>query len=204
MAHSPWGISEGDPLLLMARGFNSTAKRINYTNSSVFNLSRYIIEGVGEDQRMGYGYFRSNWGKNGTWGGVSGVGNYLVDHMHGSAGSFFLWRNGEYLTTDPHNYGGEIYGEIYNSLSIPNPLKNDMGGPLFYSNQFHAFIERGTVRTSFNGSEDLFYVVLNANGSYNLPISKWDTCEGCGQPVKYYKRHLLYDGKDLVLIIDKI
>ena len=204
LAHTPWGIGEGDPLLFMARGYNISAKRINYTNPSNAQIPRYVVDGVGEGQRMGYGYFRSSWGKNGTWGGFSGVGNYLVDHMHAISGSFFLWRDGEYLTTDPHNYGGETVAQIYNSLSIPNPLKNDQGGPLFYSNLSPAFLERGYSQTTSDGKGDLFYTVLNANGSYNLPINKWDTCNGCGQPVNYYRRHFMYEGGDYIFVIDKV
>ena len=204
LTHTPWGIGEGDPMLFMARGYNATAKRLNYETGDNSQLSRYILGGIGEEQRMGYGYFRSNWGSNGTWGGFSGVGNYLVDHMHGIAGSYFLWRNGEYLCTDPHNYGGETGGEIFNSISIPNPLKDDKGGPLFYSNWFHAYIERGYVSTTPDGFGDIFYAVLNANGSYNMPYNQWDTCNGCGQLVNYYRRHFLYDGGDYVYIIDKV
>ena len=56
--------------------------------------------------------------------------------MHGLADSCFLWRNRE--CTDPINYVGEDDGVIYNRNSIPNPLKVDIEGPLFYLNWFHA------------------------------------------------------------------
>jgi hypothetical protein len=156
------------------------------------------------DQRMGFGYFRNSWSSsNTTWGGFAGVGNYLVDHMHAIHGSYFLWRNGEYLVTDPHNYGGETAGEIYSSLSIPNPKQNDQGGPLFYANQAPAFLERGkTIQDPTSG--DLFYSMLNADKSYNKPYNQWDPCVGCAQPTKTYKRHFLYDGSDNVYIIDKV
>jgi hypothetical protein len=205
--HTPWGVAEGDPMIYMARGFNKTMPRIDYTTSTTNSLPRYVIyEGLGVDQRMGYGYFRNSWtNKDTTWGGFAGVGNYLVDHMHAIHGSYFLWRNGEYLVTDPHNYGGETAGEIYSSLSIPNPKDNfQKGGPIFYYNEKPAYMERGRVITDDAANGDLFYSVVNADRSYNTPYNQWDPCVGCGQPVKTYRRHFLYDGQDNVYIVDKV
>lgn len=102
-----YGVADGDPMLWMVRSYNSSQPRIDGTTSTTNPLPRYINDGIGSDQRMIYGYFRSGWDKTATWGGFAGVGNYLVDHQHSIHGHFFLWRNGEYLTTEPHNYGGE-------------------------------------------------------------------------------------------------
>jgi hypothetical protein len=203
--HTPWGVAEGDPMLYMARKYGKDDKQIDYTTSKTDSLPRYTVyDGLGIDQRNGFGYFRGSWSdKNTTWGGFAGVGNYLVDHMHAIHGSYFLWRNGEYLVTDPHNYGGETAGEIYSSLSIPNPKEYSMGGPIFYYNEAPAFMERGKTITD-SSSGDLYYSMLNADHSYNKPYNKWDTCVGCAQPVKTYKRNFLYDGTDNVYIIDKV
>ena len=200
--HASYGISEGDPMLFMAE----------VTTQPPLELMELLQLALPcQDISSMKGWVKiKEWpmdfselvGQKILHGGFSGIGNYLVDHMHAIHGSYFLWRNGEYLTTDPHNYGGEAAGQIFNSLSIPNPVTDNEGGPLFYANQYAAFLERG--RINADGKCEMFYSMLNANGSYNVPDYKYDTCNGCGKPVKYYHRHFYYDGQDFVFIIDKV
>jgi len=192
--------SDADPMLWFTRSYDSTSPRIDYTTDPTF--PRYIMGGVGPDQKMGFGYFRSDFTTTATWGGFAGVGNYLVDHMNNIHGSFFFYRNGEYLTTDPHQYGGEVVGPIWNNLAIYNSAEDDFGGPLQHINQGAAFIERARVETGSSPSQDLFYAVVNASQSYNLPYKKWASCQTCRQPVLSYRRHFLYDGGDYALVVD--
>ena len=199
-----WGVSDGDPMLWMVRSYSSSDQRIDGTTSTTNPLPRYLIGGIGSDQRNGFGYFRSGWGNTSTWGGFAGVGNYLVDHMHAIHGHFFLWRNGEYLTTDPHNYGGETVGEIYNSLAIPNSINYDFGGPIWYYNEGAAYLERGRTLQSSGSTDDLFYSMLNADHSYNNPDNQWNNCKTCLAPVKSYRRHFLFDGGDYAFTIDRV
>jgi len=198
LSHPTWGIPEGDTMLWFTRSYDSTATRTDYRSDSTF--PRYVVGGIGTDQRMGFGYFRSDFSASATWGGFAGVGNYLVDHMNNIHGSFFFWRNGEYLTTDPHQYGGEEAGPIWNSLAIPNYAEYDEGGPVRYYNQGPAYLERGRVVTGSTG--DMFYAMLNADHSYNLPYNQWATCQVCRTPVDTYRRHFVYDGSDFALVVD--
>jgi len=200
LSHPSWGIPEGDTMLWFTRSYDSSAARIDYRSDPTF--PRYIMGGIGKDQRMGFGYFRSDFSATATWGGFAGVGNYFVDHMNNIHGSFFLWRNGEYLTTDPHQYGGEEAGPIWNNLAIPNSVKYDEGGPIRYYNQGPAFMERGRVVTGSPLYQDVFYAMLNADQSYNLPYNQWAACQVCRTPVNTYRRHFVYDGGDFALVVD--
>jgi len=53
LTQTPWGIGEGDPMIFMARGYNLSAPRINYTNPSNAQIPRYLLGGVGVDQKNG-------------------------------------------------------------------------------------------------------------------------------------------------------
>jgi hypothetical protein len=214
--HPSYGISEGDTMLWFMTSWNALEKRIDFKA----NANRYVLGGLGAGQHMGIGMFRSSWtasplfsdAKQVTWGGFYGIGSYIVDHMHNSAGSFWLWRNGEYLLTEPLNYGGNeaaLYPfTLWNSLSIPNeavPNNNessDNGGPIVYWNQNSAYLERGRA----DEKNKLFYALLNADGSYNVPDNPWATCTGlCRQPVSHYSRSFVYDGvSELVFLIDRV
>lgn len=211
-----YGISEGDPMLWFMTSWSNSAKRIDFRT----NAKRYVLGGFGSQQHMGIGMFRSSWTssasfldpKQVTWGGFYGIGSYIVDHMHNSAGSFWLWRNGEYLLTEPLNYGGNaaaIYPfTLWNSLSIPNeavPNNNELydnGGPIVYFNQNSAYLERGSAREQ----QKLFYALLNADRNYNVPENIWATCKGtCRQPVSKYTRSFVYDGiSEVVFLIDRV
>ncbi|CAK0742141.1 hypothetical protein CCP3SC5AM1_100021 [Gammaproteobacteria bacterium] len=215
--HRPaYGVSEGDTMLWFMTSWPDSAQRIDFKT----NANRYALGGFGSGQHMGIGMFRSDWtsstsfsdAKQVTWGGFYGIGSYIVDHMHNSAGSFWLWRNGEYLLTEPLNYGGNeaaIYPfTLWNSLSIPNeavPNNNesyDNGGPVVYFNQNSAYLERGRA----DEKNKVFYALLNANYNYNVPENIWATCTGtCRQPVGKYTRSFVYDGTaEIVFLIDRV
>jgi hypothetical protein len=215
--HRPsYGVSEGDTMLWFMTSWSNAAKRIDFKT----NAKRYVLGGLGSQQHMGIGMFRSDWTssalfsnpKQVTWGGFYGIGSYIVDHMHNSAGSFWLWRNGEYLLTEPLNYGGNeaaIYPfTLWNSLSISNeavPNNNessDNGGPIVYFNQNSAYLERGRA----DEKKRLFYALLNADHNYNVPENIWAACTGtCRQPVSKYTRSFVYDGvSDVVFLIDRV
>jgi len=215
--HRPsYGVSEGDTMLWFMTSWPDSAKRLDFRT----HASRYVLGGFGPEQHMGMGMFRTSWTSGAefsdagqvTWGGFYGIGSYIVDHMHNSAGSFWLWRNGEYLLTEPLNYGGNeaaIYPfTLWNSLSIPNeavPNSNessDNGGPIVYWNQGSAYLQRGRA----DDKKKLFYAVLNADRNYNVPENIWASCTGpCRQPVSKYTRSFVYDGvSELVLLIDRV
>jgi hypothetical protein len=211
-----YGVSEGDTMLWFMTAWPDSAKRIDFKAKA----KRYVLGGFGPEQHMGIGMFRSNWtssesfadARQVTWGGFYGIGSYIVDHMHNSAGSFWLWRNGEYLLTEPLNYGGNeaaLYPfTLWNSLSIPNeavPNDNesyDNGGPIVYFNQDSAYLVRGRAQQE----KKLFYALLNADHNYNVPDNIWATCTGpCRQPVSRYTRSFVYDGaSEVVLLIDRV
>jgi hypothetical protein len=211
-----YGVSEGDTMLWFMTSWPDSATRVDFKT----NAKRYVLGGFGPQQHMGIGMFRSSWtssalfsdAKQVTWGGFYGIGSYTVDHMHNSAGSFWLWRNGEYLLTEPLNYGGNeaaIYPfTLWNSLSIPNeavPNNNesyDNGGPIVYFNQNSAYLQRGRAQQE----KKLFYALLNADRSYNVPENIWATCTGtCRYPVSKYTRSFVYDGvSEVVLLIDRV
>jgi|GEM_PF-6270467 len=214
--HPSYGLGDGDTMLWFMTTWPDSAKRIDFRT----NAERYVLGGFGNTQHMGMGMFRSNWtssnlfseNKQVTWGGFYGIGSYIVDHMHNSAGSFWLWRNGEYLLTEPLNYGGSeaaIYPfTLWNSLSIPNeavPNNNesyDNGGPIVYFNQGSAYLERGRAEEKTK----LFYALLNANRNYNVPENPWVACTGtCRQPVNKYTRSFVYDGtSEVVFLVDRV
>jgi hypothetical protein len=214
--HPSYGISEGDTMLWFMTSWPTSAKRTDFKTSA----KRYVLGGFGSGQHMGMGMFRSNWASGTsfsdpsqvTWGGFYGIGSYPVDHMHNNAGSFWLWRNGEYLLTEPLNYGGNeaaVYPfTLWNSLSIPNeavPNSNeshDNGGPIVYFNQNSAYLVRGKAEEK----ENLFYALLNADYSYNVPENIWATCKGtCRQPVSKYTRSFVYDGtSEVVFLVDRV
>lgn len=214
--HPSYGISEGDTMLWFMSSWPDSAKRIDFKSKA----QRYVVGGFGPQQHMGIGMFRSGWTsgtsvsdpKQVTWGGFYGIGSYIVDHMHNSAGSFWLWRNGEYLLTEPLNYGGNEAAvfpfTLWNSLSIPNeavPNNNeshDNGGPIVYFNQGSAYLERGLARDK----QKLFYALLNGDRNYNVPENIWAECTGtCRQPVRSYTRSFVYDGvSELVFLLDRV
>lgn len=211
-----YGISEGDTMLWFLSSWPKKAQRLDYKTQA----KRYVVAGIGPKQHMGMGLFRSDWfakppyadSEKVTWGGFYGIGSYTADHMHNSAGSFWLWRNGDYLLTEPLNYGGNeaaIYPfTLWNSLSIPNeavPNNNeayDNGGPIVYFNQQSAYLELGRA----DDKQKLLYTRLNADHSYNVPENIWAECSGtCRQPVKKYTRSFVYDGKtELVFLVDRV
>jgi hypothetical protein len=215
--HRPsYGVSEGDTMLWFMTSWNKTAPRLDFKTKA----PRYTLGGLGTGQHMGIGMFRSSWtssplfsdAKQVTWGGFYGIGSYIVDHMHNSAGSFWLWRNGEYLLTEPVNYGGNeaaVYPfTLWNSLAIPNeavPNNNeshDNGGPIVYFNQGSAYIKRGKA----DDKQKIFYALLNGDQNYNVPANPWATCTGlCRQPVSHYTRSFVYDGNsEIVFLIDRV
>ncbi|CAK0756509.1 exported hypothetical protein [Gammaproteobacteria bacterium] len=214
--HPSYGLGDGDTMLWFMTTWPDAARRLDFKT----NAERYTLGGFGNTQHMGIGMFRSSWTSSGsfseskqvTWGGFYGIGSYIVDHMHNSAGSFWLWRNGEYLLTDPLNYGGNeaaIYPfTLWNSLSIPNeavPNNNesyDNGGPIVYFNQGSAYLERGRA----DERKKLFYVLLNADHNYNVPENPWAACTGtCRQPVSKYTRSFAYDGaSEVVFLVDQV
>ncbi|CAK0752499.1 hypothetical protein CCP4SC76_2320016 [Gammaproteobacteria bacterium] len=214
--HPSYGLGDGDTMLWFMTSWPSSAKRIDFKT----NAKRYVLGGLGPDQHMGIGMFRSDWTSSTspsdtqqvTWGGFYGIGSYIVDHMHNSAGSFWLWRNGEYLMTEPLNYGGNVAAiypfTLWNSLSIPNeavPNNNesyDNGGPVVYFNQSSAYLERGRAEEK----DQVFYALLNADYSYNVPDNIWAACTGtCRQPVSKYRRSFVYDGtSEVVFLVDRV
>jgi hypothetical protein len=216
LTHPTWGLGDGDTMLWFMTSWLDTAPRIDYTT----NTNRYVIGDIGPQQHMGIGMFRSNWTastdptdiKQVTWGGLYGIGSYIVDHMHNSAGSFWLWRNGEYLLTEPWNYGGNkaaVYPfTLWNSLAIPNEAVTtehrmpDNGGPVVYFNQNSAYLERGRA-DAFN---KIFYAAVNGDYNYNVPENIWAACTGtCRQPVSKYTREFIYDGaSDVVFLLDRV
>jgi hypothetical protein len=215
LSRPSYGISEGDTMLWFMTSWPDSEKRVDFKTKA----KRYVLGGLGPQQHMGIGMFRSNWtssasfadSKQVTWGGFYGIGSYIVDHMHNSAGSFWLWRNGEYLLTEPLNYGGNVAAvyplTLWNSLSIPNeavPNNNesyDNGGPIVYFNQGSAYLERGRAEEK----NKLFYALLNADHSYNVPENIWAECTGpCRAPVKKYTRSFVYDGgAEVVFLVDR-
>jgi hypothetical protein len=214
LTRSPWGISEGDPMLLFTRALGAGSSRLNPATS---NMSRYSIS-MGQDESMGIANFRSHWNSSlsptsptqVTWGGFYGIGAYIVDHMFNSAGSFWIWRNGDYLLTEPRNYGGNEKGSLWNSLSIPNPAvpnnneNHDDQGPVVYFNEGPAYLERGRYETNPSLFGDLMYVMMNGDQNYNVPPNQWAACTGpCRQPVGNYTRHFLYDGGDFAILADR-
>lgn len=216
LSHPSYGLSDGDTMLWFVTSWPDSAPRSDYTTSA----KRYVLGGLGPSQHMGIGMFRSSWtsptsataSQQVTWGGFYGIGSYIVDHMHNIAGSFWLWRNGEYLLTEPENYGGNeaaIYpATMWNSLSIPNeavPNNNeqyDNGGPVVYFNQNSAYLEHGRAKEE----ESVFYVRLNGDFNYNVPDNMYATCTGvCRQPVSRYTRSFYYDGsQEVVFLIDRV
>lgn len=216
LTHPSYGLGDGDPMLWFMTSWNNSAPRLDFKT----NTQRYVLGGLGPEQHMGIGMFRSDWSASElfddpqqvTWGGFYGIGSYIVDHMHNSAGSFWLWRNGEYLLTEPSNYGGNegaLYPfTLWNSLSIPNEAVSsenktpDNGGPIVYFNQGSAYLERGRADTQHN----VFYALLNADKSYNLTDNIWAVCTGlCRQPVSKYTRSFIYDGaSEIVFLLDRV
>jgi len=216
LARPSYGVADGDTMLWLLSAWPASAARVDYHAQA----PRYVVGGIGPEQHMGIGMFRSDWSasadaqdsKQVTWGGFYGIGSYIADHMHNIAGSFWLWRNGEYLLTEPVNYGGNeaaVYpATMWNSLSIPNeavPNDNestDNGGPIVYFNEGSAYLEGGRA----DAAASIFYVRLNADESYNVPENQWAECTGsCRQPVKKYTRSFAYDGlTNQVMLIDRV
>ena len=216
LSHPVWGIPEGDTMLWFMTSWNNAAPRLDFTKKA----DRYTLGGLGPQQHMGTGMFRSKWTSSATysdpeqvtWGGFYGIGSYIADHMHNSAGSFWLWRNGEYLLTEPVNYGGNAVAlyptTLWNSLSIPNeavPNANephDNGGPIVYWNAKPAHLVRGRA----DAANKVFYALLNANDSYDVPENIWSPCNGaCRQPVSRYTRAFAYDERSsIVFLIDRV
>ncbi|MFZ2726939.1 MAG: hypothetical protein WAX77_11855 [Methylococcaceae bacterium] len=214
--HPSYGIGDGDTMLWFMTAWNSAAKRTDFKT----NANRYVLGGIGSKEHMGLGVFRSDWtsgasfldAKQVTWGGFYGIGSYIADHQHNSAGSFWLWRNGEYLVTEPVNYGGNVAAlypfTLWNSLVIPNeavPNSNessDNGGPIVYWNQTSAYLKRGRA----DQKNKVFYALLNADGSYNVPDNIWASCTGpCRQPVSKYTRSFVYDEvSNVVFLVDRV
>jgi len=215
LRHPNYGMSDGDTMLWFMTTWLNSAPRRNFTTAP-----RYVLGGLGPNQNMGIGMFRSAWNSPNSssdttqviWGGFYGIGSYIVDHMHNSAGSFWLWRNGEYLLTEPINYGGNVAAlypfTLWNSLSIPNeavPNNNeahDNGGPIVYFNQGPAYLERGLA----DEKRKIFYALLNADKNYNVPENIWASCTGvCRQPVKKYSRAFVYDGSSgIIFLVDRV
>src|SRR5262249_30017890 len=192
--HPSYGLTDGDTMLWFTASWPDSAPRTDFRTQA----PRYVLGGIGPEQHMGMGMFRSEWmaspsptdGKQVTWGGLYAVGSYIVDHMHNSSGSFWLWKNGEYLLTEPWNYGGNEAATypftLWNSLSIPNeavPNDNeayDNGGPVVYFNQDSAYLVRGLA----DEKDSVFYALLNGDKNYNVPENIFAACTGtCRQPV---------------------
>jgi len=198
--------------------WNASAAMVDYSTTMPLN----DVSSVGADQRAGFGTFRTAW--NGpssasataqvTWGSVCAMGNYVVDHITNCAGSLHLWRNGDFLVTDPRGYGANTIGEIFNSLSILNPYYDPtvrpgadptdidylVKGPLVYDDTVGTpYMEAGRQH------DDVFYALVNLDNGYNMIATPYDdSCSGiCMQPVANYSRHIAYDMGDIVVIVDR-
>jgi hypothetical protein len=217
LGRTPWGASEGDPMLWFIHSYNKSAIRLDLTST----MPRSFVGGFGRYQSTGLAIFRTDWSSSGnandpkqvTWGAFWGFGAYPVDHIHDIAGSFFVWRQGEYLLTEPLNYGGtEAPCCMWNSLGLKNaalPNGNDAvhstDGPIVYWPQAPAYLERGRIQENQLQNLDFVYSMINLDYAYNLKPNQWAACTGvCRQPVKAYTRHFAYDGRNIIIILDRL
>ncbi|KAI9021805.1 hypothetical protein DFJ74DRAFT_706712 [Hyaloraphidium curvatum] len=210
-------VADSEPLLWFLRSWNSTASRLDYRRGPS-TLPRTYIAGVGPGQHTGTAAFRTHWNSTSspsdpvqaTWGIVTGSGAYPWDHILNDAGNFFVWRNGEFLLTEPRSYQGPEVAEVFNSLSIVNPgagntYNNLSGGPIVYGPEGAAYVERGRSYGVTKADDDMLYVAINMDHNYNFPPNPWSECTGlCLAPVKTYSRHIAWDGGDYLFIFDRV
>ena len=211
---------EGDPLRWLFHAWLPSAPQTNPAGA----LPRYWSSSAPARDNMAFAAFRSAWRSTDnspaspmqvTWGLFSATGYYSQDHINNAAGTFNIWRNGDYLLQDPYGYGANEAGPVYNSLGIKNDangyandhagylLDRKVGGPIVYWSQ----LPGASVRRSRARDDDVMYVALNGDSNYNVLLNEWRTCVGaCRQPVKTYTRHFVFDGvsNDVAFVVDRV
>ena len=69
-------------------------------------------------------YARTGWDRDATWFQLQ-LGWALIDHQHGDAGNFGLYRRGEWLVKERLGYGGNFENtDQHNAVTVENAKPN--------------------------------------------------------------------------------
>jgi hypothetical protein len=146
---------------------------------------------------------RTDWTPKASWLAY-GCGWENIDHQHGDAGSFDLYRNGEWLTKERTGYGTTAStSEWHNTLSIENNRGRHSVDPGDYRTQLWRTGSQWTYATG--GDPRLVahvetarhvYASCDATAAYNAPN------EGAGD-VETATRQLLWIVPDTVVVLDR-